>query len=65
VTATASARDRGFVTGLGAAEVIDYAGRVEDQAGDPGTRLRRWPSLALLGTAFFMVILDRNSGFRS
>jgi hypothetical protein len=59
VTVTASARDRGFVTGLGA------AGWVEDQAGDPGTRLRRWPALALLGTAFFMVILDRNSGFRS
>jgi NADPH:quinone reductase-like Zn-dependent oxidoreductase len=34
VTATASARDRGFVTGLGAGEVIDYAGRFEDQVSD-------------------------------
>jgi NADPH:quinone reductase-like Zn-dependent oxidoreductase len=34
VTATASARDRGFVTGLGAGEVIDYAGRFEDQVAD-------------------------------
>ena len=34
VTATASARDRDFVTGLGAAEVIDYADRFEDQVGD-------------------------------
>jgi len=31
VTATASPRDRGFVTGLGASEVIDYADRFEDQ----------------------------------
>src|SRR5215475_15247928 len=34
VTATASARDCGFVTGLGADEVIDYAGRFEDQVSD-------------------------------
>jgi NADPH:quinone reductase-like Zn-dependent oxidoreductase len=34
VTATASARDRDFVTGLGAGEVIDYAGRFEDQVSD-------------------------------
>lgn len=34
VTATASARDRGFVAGLGAGEVIDYSGRFEDQVGD-------------------------------
>jgi len=34
VTATASARDRGFVTGLGADEVIDYVGRFEDQVSD-------------------------------
>ncbi|MGH3164167.1 MAG: NADP-dependent oxidoreductase, partial [Streptosporangiaceae bacterium] len=30
VTATASARDRDFVTGLGADEVLDYSGRFED-----------------------------------
>src|SRR5499433_1597411 len=34
VTATASARDRDFVTGLGAGQVIDYAGRFEDQVSD-------------------------------
>jgi NADPH:quinone reductase-like Zn-dependent oxidoreductase len=34
VTATASARDRDFVAGLGAGEVIDYAGRFEDQVSD-------------------------------
>src|SRR5215470_16593908 len=31
---TASARDRDFVTGLGAGQVIDYAGRFEDQVSD-------------------------------
>jgi NADPH:quinone reductase-like Zn-dependent oxidoreductase len=54
VTATASARDRDFVTGLGAAEVIDYAGRFEDQVRevdvvvDPvggGVLARSWPVL--------------------
>ena len=54
VTATASARDRAFVTGLGAAEVIDYAGRFEDQVGDVDvvvdpvggeTMSRSWPVL--------------------
>src|SRR5215468_5901495 len=34
VTATASARDRDFVTGLGAGQVIDYVGRFEDQVSD-------------------------------
>jgi NADPH:quinone reductase-like Zn-dependent oxidoreductase len=34
VTATASARDRDFVTGLGADEVLDYTGRFEDQVRD-------------------------------
>src|SRR5580704_12564073 len=34
VTATASARDRDFVTGLGAHEVLDYTGRFEDQVRD-------------------------------
>jgi NADPH:quinone reductase-like Zn-dependent oxidoreductase len=34
VTATASARDRDFVTKLGAGQVIDYSGRFEDQVGD-------------------------------
>jgi NADPH:quinone reductase-like Zn-dependent oxidoreductase len=34
VTATASARDRAFVTGLGADEVLDYSGRFEDQVRD-------------------------------
>ena len=34
VTATASGRDRGFVTGLGAAAVIDYSGHFEDQVTD-------------------------------
>ena len=34
VTATASTRDRDFVAGLGAAEVIAYSDRFEDQVGD-------------------------------
>jgi len=34
VTATASARDREFVAGLGADQVIDYADRFEDQVSD-------------------------------
>jgi NADPH:quinone reductase-like Zn-dependent oxidoreductase len=34
VTATASARDRDFVTGLGAHEVLDYSGRFEDHVRD-------------------------------
>jgi NADPH:quinone reductase-like Zn-dependent oxidoreductase len=34
VTATASARDAGYVAGLGAEQVIDYAGRFEDQVRD-------------------------------
>src|SRR6476661_8691331 len=34
VTATTSARHRDFVAGLGAAEVIDYSDRFEDQVGD-------------------------------
>src|SRR5215831_5598652 len=34
VTATASARDREFVAGLGAGDVLDYTGRFEDHARD-------------------------------
>lgn len=34
VTATAAARDRDFVTKLGAGQVIDYSDRFEDQVGD-------------------------------
>ena len=34
VTATAAARNRDFVAGLGAAEIIDYADRFEDQVSD-------------------------------
>ncbi len=34
VTATASARDAGFVAGLGADDVLDYAGRFEDHVHD-------------------------------
>jgi NADPH:quinone reductase-like Zn-dependent oxidoreductase len=54
VTATASAQDRGFVTGLGAGEVIDYADRFEDQVSDVDvvvdpvggeTLARSWPVL--------------------
>jgi NADPH:quinone reductase-like Zn-dependent oxidoreductase len=54
VTATASVRDRAFVTGLGAGEVIDYAGRFEDRVGDIDvvvdpvggeTLARSWPVL--------------------
>ena len=54
VTATASARDRGFVAGLGAGQVIDYSGRFEDQVGDVDvvidpvggqTMARSWPVL--------------------
>jgi NADPH:quinone reductase-like Zn-dependent oxidoreductase len=54
VTATASAQDLGFVTGLGAGEVIDYAGRFEDQVSDVDvvvdpvggeTLARSWPVL--------------------
>src|SRR5262245_19515560 len=54
VTATASGRDRGFVAGLGAGEVIDYTGRFEDQVAgvdvviDPvGGQIsaRSWPVL--------------------
>jgi len=54
VTATASARDRGFVAGLGAGQVIDYADRFEDQVSDVDvvvdpvggeTLARSWPVL--------------------
>ena len=54
LTATASARDRGFVAGLGAGQVIDYSGRFEDQVGDVDvvvdpvggqTMVRSWPVL--------------------
>jgi NADPH:quinone reductase-like Zn-dependent oxidoreductase len=54
VTATASVRDRAFVTALGAGEVIDYVGRFEDRVGDVDvvvdpvggeTLARSWPVL--------------------
>jgi NADPH:quinone reductase-like Zn-dependent oxidoreductase len=54
VTATASVRDRAFVAGLGASDVLDYAGRFEDHARDVhviidpvggGTTARSWPVL--------------------
>ena len=54
VTATASARDRAFVTGLGAHAVLDYAGRFEDRVRDVDvvidpvggtTTARSWPIL--------------------
>jgi NADPH:quinone reductase-like Zn-dependent oxidoreductase len=54
VTATASARDRDFVAGLGADEVLDYSGRFEDQVRDVdvvidpvggSTTARSWPTL--------------------
>jgi NADPH:quinone reductase-like Zn-dependent oxidoreductase len=59
VTATASARDLDFVTGLGASNVIDYAGRFEDQVHDVDvvvdpvggdTMARSWPVLRSGGT---------------
>jgi len=54
VTATASARDREFVAGLGASEVLDYTGRFEEQVRDVDvvvdpvggdTLERSWPVL--------------------
>jgi len=54
VTATASARDLGFVAGLGARDVLDYSGRFEDQVRDVDvvvdpvggtTTARSWPTL--------------------
>jgi NADPH:quinone reductase-like Zn-dependent oxidoreductase len=54
VTATASARDLAFVAGLGARDVVDYAGRFEDHVRevdvviDPvggTTTARSWPAL--------------------
>jgi NADPH:quinone reductase-like Zn-dependent oxidoreductase len=54
VTATASARDLAFVAGLGAGEVLDYAGRFEDHVRDVdvvidpvggATTARSWPVL--------------------
>jgi NADPH:quinone reductase-like Zn-dependent oxidoreductase len=54
VTATASARDRDFVAGLGADEVLDYSGSFEDQVRDVdvvidpvggATTGRSWPVL--------------------
>jgi len=59
VTATASARDLDFVAGLGARDVIDYAGRFEDQVSDidvvidpvgGDTMARSWPVLRSGGT---------------
>jgi NADPH:quinone reductase-like Zn-dependent oxidoreductase len=54
VTATASARDAGFVAGLGADDIVDYSGRFEDQVHDVDvvvdpvggeTMARSWPVL--------------------
>jgi NADPH:quinone reductase-like Zn-dependent oxidoreductase len=54
VTATASARDAAYVTGLGAHQVIDYKGRFEDEVHDVDvvvdpvggdTLARSWPVL--------------------
>jgi NADPH:quinone reductase-like Zn-dependent oxidoreductase len=54
VTATASARDLAFVTGLGARDVLDYSGRFEDEVHDVdvvidlvggSTTARSWPTL--------------------
>ena len=59
VTATASARDLAFVTGLGARDVLDYSGRFEDQVRDVdvvidlvggSTTARSWPTLRSGGT---------------
>ena len=59
VTATASPRHRDFVAGLGAAGVIDYADRFEDQVGDVDVVIdpvggdvlaRSWPVLRQGGT---------------
>jgi NADPH:quinone reductase-like Zn-dependent oxidoreductase len=59
VTATASARDLDFVTGLGARDVLDYSGRFEDHVRDVdvvidpvggSTTARSWPVLRSGGT---------------
>jgi NADPH:quinone reductase-like Zn-dependent oxidoreductase len=59
VTATASARDDGFVTGLGADQALDYSGRFEDYVRDVDvvvdpvggdTTARSWPVLCSGGT---------------
>ena len=59
VTATASARDLAFVTGLGARNVLDYSGRFEDHIRDVDividlvggtTTARSWPLLRSGGT---------------
>jgi NADPH:quinone reductase-like Zn-dependent oxidoreductase len=59
VTATASARNQAFVTGLGAGEVLDYTSRFEDHVHDVdviidpvggSTTARSWPLLRSGGT---------------
>jgi NADPH:quinone reductase-like Zn-dependent oxidoreductase len=59
VTATASARDLAFVTGLGARDVLDYSGRFDDHVHDVDvvigpvggtTTARSWPALRSGGT---------------
>jgi NADPH:quinone reductase-like Zn-dependent oxidoreductase len=59
VTATASARDLTFVTGLGASDVLDYSGRFEDHVRDVDividpvggtTTTRSWPVMRSGGT---------------
>ena len=59
VTATASARDLAFVTGLGAHQALDYSGRFEDHVRDVdlvvdpvggATTARSWPVMRSGGT---------------
>jgi NADPH:quinone reductase-like Zn-dependent oxidoreductase len=59
VTATASARNRAFVAGLGARDVLDYSGRFEDHVRDVDividpvggtTTARSWPVIRSGGT---------------
>jgi NADPH:quinone reductase-like Zn-dependent oxidoreductase len=59
VTATASARNRDYVTGLGASEVLNYSGKFEDHVRDVDivfdtvggtTTARSWPVLRSGGT---------------
>jgi len=59
VTATASARNHAFVTGLGADQALDYSGRFEDHVRDVDvvvdpvggtTTARSWPLLRSGGT---------------
>ena len=69
VSATASARDAGYVASLGAEQVIDYAGRFEDQLSDVdvvidpvggGTMARSWQVLRPGG--ILVAIADQPAG---